>query len=142
MIMATVNLNELEDAVMMVSGSGDLAEAWVCLDTGAVHVRAEGIDPEEEALPDDIDTSERYVGVPDARSLDLGQAMVFAFVEAGMPGEYERVREMFRRKGAYRHFKDLVDKRGLTGKWHAFRDERTRAALREWCEDNGLQPGD
>ena len=104
-----------------------------------MYVRGEGIDPEDEPLPGDIDTSERFVAVPDTRDLDLGQALVFAFTEAQIPEEYERVRQMFRRSGGYRHFGNLVDERGLRERWHAFRQERTVAALRAWCEDNGLE---
>ena len=137
--MTTVDLHELETAVLLVSGPGHFSEAWVGLDTGAVHVRGEGVGLEAAPLPEDIDTSDRYVGVPDARDLDLGHALVFAFAEAEMPDEYERVRQVFRRPGAYRHFGKLVDDRGLRERWHAFRDERTAAALRAWCEDNGLQ---
>jgi hypothetical protein len=141
MNMATVDANELEDAVIMVTGPGDAVEAWVCLDTGAVYLRGDSIPPEAGPLPDDIDTSDRYVSVPDSRSLDLGQALVFGFAEAEMPEEYERVRQMFRRTGAYRHFGNLVDDRGLRERWHAFRQERTLAALRDWCEASGLQLG-
>ncbi len=136
--MAIVGANELEDAVIMVSGPGDVVEAWVCLDTGAIYLRGDSIPPEAGPLPEDIDTSERYVCVPDSRSLDLGHALVFGFAEAEMPEEYERVRQMFRRPGAYRHFGNLVDDRGLRERWHAFRQERTVAALRAWCEENGL----
>ncbi|MGH8853572.1 MAG: hypothetical protein ACREWI_04735 [Telluria sp.] len=138
--MVTVDFNELEDAVLIMSRSDDFAEAWVSLDTGAVHVRFSDISLNDaEPLPDDIDVSDRFIAVPDSHSLDLGQAVVFGFVEAEMPDEYERVRQMFRRQGAYRHFGNLVDDRGLRDRWHAFRQGRTVAALREWCEENGLQ---
>ena len=137
--MITVDANELEDAVLVVSAPTDSAEAWVCLDTGTVYVRSDCIPEEAGPLPADIDSSERYVSVPDARHLDLGQALVFAFVEAELPDEYDRVRQMFRRPGAYRQFGRLVDDRDLRDRWHAFRQERTLAALRAWCAENGLQ---
>lgn len=136
--MATVNLNELEDVMILVDGPS-FVEAWICLDTGKVFMRGEAIDPEWGPLPDDIDTSSRYVAVPGARDLDLGQALVFGFVDAEMPDEAGRVRQIFRRQGAYREFGRLLDERGLRERWHAFRHERTVSALREWCEENGLQ---
>jgi len=139
--MVSVDLDELENAVLMVSAPSDRAEAWVHLDTGKVYVRSDCIPDEAGPLPDDIDTSDRYVGVPDARSLDLGQALVFGFTENDMPDAVEHVRQMFRRPGAYRQFGRLVDDRGLRDRWHAFRQERTVAALRDWCEENGLRPG-
>jgi hypothetical protein len=136
--MASVNLNELEDAMILVDGPS-FVEAWVSLDTGKVHLRGEAIDPEWGPLPGDIDTSDRYAAVPGARDLDLGHAMVFGFTEAEMPEEEDRVRQMFRRQGAYRQFGRLLDERGLRERWHAFRHERTVSALREWCEEKGLQ---
>ena len=138
--MATVDLDELENAVLLVSGNGAV-EAWVCRDTGSVHLRGSDIPEEAGPLPADIDTSGRFVSVPDARSLDLGQALVFGFAEAELPDEYDRVRQMFRRPGAYGNFSRLLDGRGLRERWHAFRDQRTVAALRAWCEENGLRPG-
>ncbi len=34
-----------------------------------------------------------------------------------LPDDHERVRQFFRRKGAYSRYKDLLDKRGLLEKW-------------------------
>ncbi|VXC62237.1 UPF0158 family protein [Massilia sp. 9I] len=137
--MATVNADDLENAMLLVSGQGGLAEAWVSLETGSVYVRSDDIPEEAGPLPEDIDDPARYASVPDSNSLDLGQALVFAFTEAEMPDEYERVRQMFRRPGAYRNFSRLVDDRDLRDRWHDYRNERTAAALRDWCEENGLQ---
>jgi hypothetical protein len=139
--MATVNAEDLEDAVLMVSEAGTETEAWVSLDTGEVHVRSELVDQELAPLPADIDSSERYVPVPDMRTLGLGLELVFDFVGAAMPEDEARVRQMFKRPGAYRQFGDLVEERGLTDRWHAFREAQTRAALAGWCEENGLALG-
>ena len=56
-----------------------------------------------------------------------------------MAQEYDRVRQMFRKPGAYARFGKLVDDRGLRDQWHRFRDEQTRAALANWCDENGLR---
>ena len=137
--MTTVDVNELEDAVLMVSDPSHGAQAWVSLDTGTVYRRAEGFELEAEPLPEDIATSDRFAEVPGSCSLDLGQVLVFDFVEAEMPDEYDHVRRMFQRQAAYRHFNKLVDDRDLRDRWHAFRNERTVAALRAWCEEHGWQ---
>jgi hypothetical protein len=134
----TVDFDELENTILMLGGPYSDTEAWVCLDTGKIHVRSDLIDEDDEPLPDDIDTSERYIALPDSRDLDLGHDLAFRFAEAEMPQEYERVREIFRKKGAFGRFSHLVESRGLRDKWHQFRDEQTEAALREWCEKNGL----
>lgn len=139
--MPVVNAEDFEDAVLMVSEAGTGDEAWVSLDTGEVHVRSEMVDPALAPLPEDIDTSERYVPVPSMHTLDLGMQLVFDFVDAAMPDDEERVRTMFKRAGAYRHFSDLVAERGLTDRWHDFREAQTRAALAAWCAEHGLELG-
>jgi hypothetical protein len=135
--MAAVNFDELETAMMMVDDSAG-CEAWVSRSTGKIHVRSDFVDPEEEDLPDDIDTSDDYVAIPDSHGLDLGQDLVFRFVKAEIPQEYDRVSEIFRKKGAYGRFSHLLDSLGKRDAWHQFRDEQTKAALRDWCEGHGL----
>lgn len=139
--MPVVNAEDLEDAVLIVSEAGTSDEAWVSLDTGQVHVRSETVDAELAPLPDDIDSSERYVPVPHMRELDLGLELVFDFADAAMPDDADAVRQMFKRSDAYRHFSELVEERGLTDRWHDFREAQTRAVLSGWCAENGLQLG-
>ena len=139
--MPFVDAEELEDAVLMVSDAGTGDEAWVSLDTGAVHVRSDLVDPELAPLPDDIDTSDRYVPVPRVSTLELGLEVVFDFVGAAMPEDEARVRQMFKKAGGYRVFGELVDERGLSERWYDFREAQTRAALAAWCEENGLTLG-
>jgi hypothetical protein len=139
--MAHVNAEDLEDAVLIVSEPGSSDEAWVSLDTGQVHIRSELVDEELAPLPEDIDSSERYIPVPDMRTLDLGAELVFDFADAAMPEDADRVHQMFKRSDAYRHFSELVAERGLTDRWHDFREAQTRAVLAAWCEENGLELG-
>ena len=139
--MAEVDANDLEDAVLMVSEAGTDAQAWVSLDTGQVHVRSALVDEELAPLPKDIDSSGRYVPVPSMGTLNLGLELVFDFAGAAMPDELDRVRQMFRQAGGYRDFSELLEERGLTDRWHDFREAQTRAVLAGWCEEHGLQLG-
>ncbi len=44
-------------------------------------------------------------------------------------------------RGAFRRFKDsLIDYPQERARWFAFRDERMRAAIREWLADNKIEP--
>ena len=139
--MATVNAEDLEDALLMVSEPGTEAEAWVSRATGEVHASSELLDEAAAPLPDDIDDASRYVPVPHISTLDLGLELVFDFANAALPDEAGRVQEMFRRADGYRHFSELVEERGLTDRWHHFREAQTRAVLAAWCEENGLELG-
>ena len=139
--MPVVSAEDFEDAVLMVSEAGTEDEAWVSLDTGAVHIRSAEMGELPGPLPVDIDTSERYVPLPTMHTLDLGMQLVFDFVDAAMPDDEERVRQMFKRAGAYRHFSELVEERDLTDRWHDFREAQTHAALAGWCAEHGLTLG-
>jgi hypothetical protein len=137
--MPTVNAEDLEDAVLMVSEAGVEAKAWVSLDTGEVHVRSALMDEALAPVPQDIDSSERYVPVPSMSKLGLGLQLVFDFADAALPDAADRVRQMFTHAGAYREFSRLVEERGLRDRWHDFREAQTRAVLAGWCTENGLQ---
>jgi len=134
--MATVNADELENAMVLADDPG--SEAWVCPVTGKVYIRSEVVG-EPEPLPDDIDEEGRYIPVPGQRSLELGQALVFEFTRRHSPSDEDEVRQLFRRAGAYGRFSSLVNKRGLRERWHAYRDEHTLEAMRGWCEQHGLE---
>ena len=58
--------------------------------------------------------------IPHKNDLDLGQALVFEFAASHLPDEYDRVRDIFRRRGAYGRFKDLLDSKGLLETWYRF----------------------
>lgn len=135
--MPTVDLDDLENAVIFVSDSG--AEAWVQRSTGTVYFKSDF--GAEQELPEDLGTTDDYLEVPNQRDLDLGNAMALAFTEAEMAQNYDQVREMFRKKGAYANFSRLLEASNLRDKWHKFQEERTRQALSEWCRENGLEPG-
>ena len=136
---ASISLRELADALMLL-GAGEGFEAYVCLDTGHVHIVGDDMMPgvDEEPVPDDLETSDRYLQMPDKRELGLGRTLALAFIDAEAPDDYDRVRDYFSHRGAYARFKDLLDHRNLLDHWHACEQEAETAALRAWCEENGL----
>lgn len=136
---APVAFSELRDAFDFVS-AGDLTDhaAYICRSTGELHWLANGIDPEEEGTPEDIEESDDYLSVPDKRDLDLGNRLVFRFAEAHMPDDCGDVRDIFRRRGAYRRFRHLLEAKGLLDRWYQFEDKATDRALRDWCEANDV----
>lgn len=56
-----------------------------------------------------------------------------------LPGEEDEVRGIFRRKGAWRRFKDFLDDKDLLEQWYASSDKRKLQALVEWAEANGFE---
>ncbi len=111
--------------------------AMLNLETGEVHFQYEDAGVTE--IPEGAEDSEDWVPMPDRYSLDLGKVQALDFTLAHMPEELERVKEMFRGRGGYRLFKDLLRRRGLLQKWRAFEDACLREALRAWGRRNGIR---
>ncbi len=87
----------------------------------------------------DISESDDYIAVPEKQELKLGQNLVWDFVVDEIPGLSDQVRQIFRKKGAYQNYRNFLRKLKLLNKWHAFESDRTEAAIRRWCEENGIQ---
>ncbi len=88
----------------------------------------------EETHPEDIHDPGLYLFVPQKHDLDLGNRLVFRFVEDHLPDLYQNVRDIFRQKGAFSRFKDLLQRQGQLEAWHRYEERSTEAALREWCQ--------
>ena len=137
--MTTVNYFELRNAFEFVS-SGPTGEhsAYINLDTGKIYWTSTVMEL-EEAVPADIENSDIYVPVPHKNALKLGQSMALAFIDQELPHDYNTVASYFRKRGAYRRFKELLQAEGMLEKWHAFEAKASDAALLSWCEDNNIQ---
>ncbi len=135
-----VNFSELVDAFSFVSSSDYGNEAYIDRRTGSIYWRSDIVDVEEE-LPEDID-SDHYLGVPDRRDLGLGNRLALNFAYEHLPDDSSDVETIFRRRGAYARFKDLLARRGVLEKWYAYSDEAEQTALREWCESEELEIAD
>jgi len=134
--MAVVNYDELANAVEFVSISDFDNSAYVCLVTGAIYYVSSEL---EEEVPDDIETSDKYIQVPNKKYFDLGSRLALSFVARELPDDYDRAAGFFRKRGAYSRFKDLLHERRALEKWYEYEAKATEAALRLWCEDNGIE---
>ena len=136
--MVTVIFRDLLDAYEFVSSSAQYeSNAFVNLDTGAVFCTSNAIELDDEP-PEDLETSDRYLAIPHKNDLDLGRRLVMTFADDELPNEVRKVAEIFSRKGAYGRFKDLLEYQGKLECWYAYEAKETEAALRAWCEENGI----
>lgn len=137
-----IRISELLDALEFVSSSASFdSSAFIDRETGAIHYRSSEVGVVEE-IPDDIETSDRYVAVPRKNDLNLGRELVLSFAEQELPADYETVCAFFRKKGAYARFKDFLARRNLLERWYAYESRETEAALRLWCRDNAIEIAD
>lgn len=134
-----MKLADIKDAVDFVSGDPmDMTEAWLCRETGKIHIVSEYMDGEgEEPLPEDLG-SERYLAIPSKRELDLGKHLAIRFAYEHLPKDAERVEDIFRSRGAYGRFKSLLERRGKLDLWYGYEEEAIEAELRAWCELNDI----
>jgi hypothetical protein len=118
-IMPTVSLDQLQNAMEWASSDFLDNEAYICRQTGKIYWIAgdPGMIDEEEEIPEDIHNGDRYLPVPDKRDLDLGNQLAFDFATRYLAQYYDDVRDMFRRQGAYRRFKDFLERKDMLEKW-------------------------
>ena len=55
-----------------------------------------------------------------------------------LPDDYDEVRAIFSRRGAYARVKDLLVRRDALQRWDDFSNKAEEAALRQWCAENGI----
>jgi hypothetical protein len=134
----TISFDDLTNAFEFVSAGQKFEhEACICTNTGSIYYASLSAGINE--FPDDVEESDHYIAVPHKNDLDLGRNLVFAFVDEHLANQSNAVRDIFRSKGAYRRFRDMLESRGMQEKWYAFEESATEQALRAWCEDVGIQ---
>jgi hypothetical protein len=133
----SVSFSDLQRAFEFVS-SGGMGENKAYLDrqSDKIYWHSEFGDNDEE-LPDDID-NEKYIAIPDKRELDLGKPLALNFAREFLPDDYNVVRHIFSRRGAYRRYKDFLVRRGALERWYDFSNKAEEAALRMWCAESGI----
>ena len=113
--------------------------AYVSLDTGKIYWTSDSSDALDEDIPEDPETSDRYLAIPHRNELDLGRRLALRFVAQALPALYDQVEGLFRRQGAYARFKDLLEREGVLERWYSFETDAVESALRQWCAENGLE---
>jgi hypothetical protein len=137
-LVVTVKYEDLSAAFDFVSFAAPMEHhAYVSIDTGTIYWISD-LNPLEEDIPDDLETSDRYIAVPHKNDLDLGSDLALRFAAEQLPRLYNRVEQFFRHRGAYARFKELLASEGCLDKWYAFEAESTERALRDWCTANDI----
>jgi hypothetical protein len=123
------------------SSGGDLHQAILCRQTGRIYLHSEFSDLDEfnDVLPDDVEDDEKYIAIPDKRELGLGKPLALDFAREFLPDDFDEVRYMFSKRGAYQKFRALLTRRNALDRWYDFDSKATERALREWCELNSIE---
>jgi hypothetical protein len=141
-----ISFQDLFQALEFVSmdGATGAHEAILCRQTGKIYWRSEYSDLDElnDELPDDIDDDEKYIAIPNKRELGLGKPLALAFAREFLPNDFDEVRYIFSKRGAYPKFHTLLARRHAVDRWHDFESKATERALRDWCELNSIAVAD
>ena len=135
-----VSFREILDGFELASmGPGD-HQAILCRGTGKIYWQSESSDLDEldEELPDDIEDDEKYIALPNKQELGLGKPLVLDFARECLPNDFDEVRYIFSKRGAYPKFKALLARRNALDSWYDFESKATERALRAWCELNEI----
>jgi hypothetical protein len=136
-------LLEAFEFVSVANGPGE-HQAVLCRQTGKIYWYSEFSDLDElnDELPDDVEDDEKYVTIPAKRELGLGKPLALDFTREFLPNDFDEVRCIFDRRGAYSKFRSLLARRNAVDRWHNFESKATERALREWCELNSIAVAD
>ncbi|WP_343674148.1 hypothetical protein [Paraburkholderia heleia] len=138
--MVAIKYDDLSLAIDFVSYAAPMEHnAYVSLDTGKVWWTSDPGDAFDEEMPDDLETSDRYLAIPHRNDLDLGRPLALRFAAQALPACYDQIEGFFRRQGAYACFKDLLAREGVLERWYSFEADAVESALRHWCAKNGLE---
>ena len=86
--------DEIHDAFLFVSSDGyGMNRAVLCQDNGEIYYHSE--DGVFDELDEDEFDCDNFLVIPHKNDLDLGQSLVFEFVEQQMPNDFGRVQEIF-----------------------------------------------
>ena len=84
---------------------------------------------DSDELPEDIDDPSIYISVPHKNDLNLGKHLVLEFTSEFLPDDYNKVSNIFSRKGAYSRFKQFLEDRGKLEDWYLYKNERQKKAI-------------
>ncbi|MCC3359112.1 UPF0158 family protein [Bacillus sp. REN16] len=87
---------------------------------------------------DIVDNFGKYAAFPsqyDINEYDMMESFCYGLTDSNMQ---TALLKSIRGKGAFRRFKDTVDRLGITEKWYDYRDMKYKEIAVEFCESNGI----
>ncbi|MEI6891046.1 MAG: hypothetical protein V5783_02640 [Pontiella sp.] len=133
-----IEFRDIEDAYMMANTGGyGACTSLVDKVSGQFYYQPEN--SEDAIIPADVMDSATVVALPDKKDFDLGSPLVFRFVRERFPDGYDKVSEIFTRRGAYGRYKKWLKAHDLLVQWDDYSSKAEESALREWCAKNGIE---
>jgi hypothetical protein len=133
-----IKFDDIQHAFSFVSSASyGMHDAVIDTQTGIIYYRSE-LGGYDEISENNINWG-TALSIPHKNDLDLGQELVYRFVNSYLPKEYDRVQGFFRRSGAYQRYKEFLDSLGLLQQWYDFESKEEKHSLELWCQDKGVE---
>lgn len=147
---------KLQDIIDAVDFNSELSQSYLNKKTGEVCVYT---DEELQAVEDNEDLSDSHEWYREAVSrarlfieneddylplpekYDFNEYRVMEKFISRLPVQ-EQADSLFRAiegKGAFRRFKDTLERFALVDQWYEYKDKQLREFVEYWCEDNGVE---
>ncbi len=133
-----VRIDVILDAIEMAD---DNYTYFLDLETGESVFLADelvtGLD--NEGLEDEIEENlERYLRLPTKFEIHEYHIME-EFIWTLKGDRADKLEHAIQGRGAFRRFKDMVDRMGISQQWYDFQAEYYRKLAIEWCQEHGLE---
>jgi len=133
----TVNIESIADAM---EATMDGWEQYLNMETGEIVSLSDGTwidrDDEDEALAEEIDTTNKYVRLPNQYEIHEYEIMEeFAYATPN-PRYQEKLIRVLRGRKPYRNFKDAIYCLGISESYYAWRLITLCKKAKNWCEEN------
>ena len=130
--------SDIEEAFFYVSGASKLMNcALLDRSKGKFYFSCDLLG--EDDIPESLRESGQAVEMPHKNDLDLGQSLIFKFIDLNVPNEYDYVSRIFRKRGAYSRYKNFLESKGLLDEWYKFENDAQEKALRDWCKEENIE---
>lgn len=94
---------------------------------------------DNEGLEDEIEENlERYLRLPTKFEIHEYHIME-EFIWTLKGDRADKLEHAIQGRGAFRRFKDMVDRMGISQQWYDFQAEYYRKLAIEWCQEHGLE---
>ncbi len=115
-------------------------EQYLNIETGEIVSLSDGTwsdrDEEDEALAEDIDTTDKFVHLPNQDEIHEYEIMEEFAYASPKPRYQEKLLHVLHGRKPYRNFKDEINCLGISETYYAWRLITLCKKAKNWCEEN------